>query len=190
MAKGDLHQGEAVFGRDAHAFGQDLELGLGGDAVIAQHRIDETLIGRIDGLRAAPVVRERADCRIDHLGHQHIDAIGRAIDMGIDPVELLLELFGGKAGGAEDAEAARLADRGDDIAAVAEGEQREFGAGQGANAVHGHGCLLFRGHPMPKPVRCKRCLARCPHCAMSLAAGCQRASGGNTSSSVPSCHAP
>ena len=48
--------------------------------------------------------------------------------MLVDPVQLDLELLGREADGAEDAEAAGLADGGDDVAAVGEGEDRELDA--------------------------------------------------------------
>ena len=48
--------------------------------------------------------------------------------MVVDPVELDLELVGRERDGAEDAEPAGLGDRGDDVAAVAEGEDRELDA--------------------------------------------------------------
>ena len=49
-------------------------------------------------------------------------------DVLVDPVQLDLELLGGEADGAEHAEAAGLAHRDDDVAAVGEGEDRELDA--------------------------------------------------------------
>ena len=58
------------------------------------------------------------------LRHHGVDAVGLAVDVLVDPVELDLELLGAEADGAEHAEAAGLAHRGDDVAAVREREDR------------------------------------------------------------------
>ena len=122
MAEGDFHQREPVFGRDTHAFAQDRHLRFGGDAIFAQHRIDEALIGRVDHCRPALVVCQFADPRVDDFGDEDVHAVGRAIDMRIDPGEFFLELVGAEPRRTEYAEAPRLADCGNDIAAVTEGE--------------------------------------------------------------------
>ena len=62
----------------------------------------------------------------------------------VDPVELDLELLGREADGAEHAEAAGLADRDDDVAAVGEGEDRELDAEVVADG-RVHGCSLGAG---------------------------------------------
>ena len=61
-------------------------------------------------------------------GDHDVDAVGLVADVLVDPVELDLELLGREADGAEHAEAAGLADGGDDVAAVGEGEDRELDA--------------------------------------------------------------
>ena len=68
------------------------------------------------------------------VGDHDVDAVGLVADVLVDPVELDLELLGGEADGAEHAEAAGLADRDDDVAAVGEGEDRELDAEFVANA--------------------------------------------------------
>ena len=60
--------------------------------------------------------------------HDDVDAVGLAVDVLVDPVQLDLELLGREGERAEHAEAAGLAHRGDDVAAVAEGEDRELDA--------------------------------------------------------------
>ena len=60
--------------------------------------------------------------------HDDVDAVGLVADVLVDPVQLDLELLGREGDGAEHAEPARLAHRGDDVAAVAEGEDRELDA--------------------------------------------------------------
>ena len=63
----------------------------------------------------------------DVLGrHREVDAVGLAVDVLVDPVELDLEPLGLVGQRAEHAEAAGVGDRGDDVAAVAEGEDREL----------------------------------------------------------------
>ena len=61
-------------------------------------------------------------------GHDDIDAVGLAVDVLVDPVELDLELLGREGERAEHAHAAGAAHRRDDVAAVAEREDRELDA--------------------------------------------------------------
>ena len=64
-----------------------------------------------------------------HLGRHHeVDAVGLAVDVLVDPLQLDLELLRGEVERAEDAHAAGPADRGDHIATVAEREDRKFEA--------------------------------------------------------------
>ena len=53
------------------------------------------------------------------LGHHRVDAVGHPVDVVVDPVELDLELLGAEAHRTEHAQAAGLAHRGDDVAAMA-----------------------------------------------------------------------
>ena len=55
-----------------------------------------------------------------------IDAVWLAVHVGVDPVELELELFGAVGDGAEHTEAARPADRCHDIAAMAKRKNRKL----------------------------------------------------------------
>ena len=59
-------------------------------------------------------------------GHDDVDAVRLAVDVLVDPRQLDLELLGGERERAEHAEAAGLRDRGDDVAAVREGEDGEL----------------------------------------------------------------
>ena len=61
-------------------------------------------------------------------GDHDVDAVGLVADVLVDPLELDLELLGREADGAEHAEATGLGHRGDDVAAVREGEDRELDA--------------------------------------------------------------
>jgi hypothetical protein len=61
-------------------------------------------------------------------GDHDVDAVGLVADVLIDPLELDLELLRREADGAEHAEAPRLRDGGDHVAAVGEGEDRELDA--------------------------------------------------------------
>ena len=78
------------------------------------HRADrlEHLVG------AAALDRDRL------LRHDGVDAVGLAVDVGVDPVEFDLELLGAEAHRAEHTEAAGLADGCDDVATVCKGEDR------------------------------------------------------------------
>ena len=58
------------------------------------------------------------------LRHHGVDAVRHPVHVLVDPVQLDLELLGAEADRAEHAEAARLAHRRDDVAAVGEGEDR------------------------------------------------------------------
>ncbi len=62
----------------------------------------------------------------DPAGDQYVDAVRAAAHVVIDPAQFLLEAIGGEGDRAEHAEAARVRDGGHDVAAVAEGEQREL----------------------------------------------------------------
>ena len=60
--------------------------------------------------------------------HDEVDAVGLAVDVLVDPGQLDLELVGGEVQRAEHAHAAGPGDRGDDVAAVTEREDRELEA--------------------------------------------------------------
>ncbi len=59
-------------------------------------------------------------------GHDDVDAVGLAVDVLVDPVELDLELFGSEGERTQHSESTGAADRGNDVAAVREGEDRKF----------------------------------------------------------------
>jgi hypothetical protein len=56
--------------------------------------------------------------------HHHVDAVGAAVDVLVDPLELQLELLGREGQRAEHPHATRVGHRGHDVATVAEGEDR------------------------------------------------------------------
>ena len=61
-------------------------------------------------------------------GHDDVDAVGLAVHVFVDPLQFDLELLRRERDGAQDAHTARLADRRDDVPAMAEGEDRELQA--------------------------------------------------------------
>jgi len=61
-------------------------------------------------------------------GHDDVDTVGPALHLLVDPGEFLVEPIRGEGRAAEHTEAAGIGDRGNDVAAVAEGEQREVDA--------------------------------------------------------------
>ena len=70
--------------------------------------------------------------------HHHVDAVRLAAHVLVDPVQLELELVGREGERAEHAHAAGVGDRGDDVAAVREGEDRELDAEHlGETVLHG-----------------------------------------------------
>ena len=77
---------------------------------------------------ALEVVGAHALGQLDLGRHHEVDAVGLAVDVVVDPLQLHLELVGREVERAEHAHAAGPAHRGDDVAAVAEGEDREFEA--------------------------------------------------------------
>src|SRR5690348_7476462 len=86
------------------------------------------------------------------LRHEDVDAVGLAVDMVVDPVELDFERLGREARATEYAEAAGPADGRDDVAAVAEGEQREVDSDQVTHDVHGgEHAASGRGRDRPVP---------------------------------------
>lgn len=72
---------------------------------------------------------------------EYIHAIGAAIDMGVDPAKLDLELFGVELCRAKYAEAAGAAHSGDDISAMGESDDRMIDANTFAKWRCHAGCL-------------------------------------------------
>ena len=106
------------------------------DVVIGEETLDVAFV-----LEGNPVFEflagQPALLAVHARGDQQVDAVWFSADAFVDPGEFDLEGFGGVAGGAEHAETACAADAGHDVAAVAEGEQREVDAEQ---------CACFRVH--------------------------------------------
>ena len=100
------------------------------DIVSRQHLGGEGLVRLGDGGEQALGIERRA--LAEHLVRdQQVDAVRLAVDVGVNPGEFLLEPFGSHARCAEHAHAAGARDLGDDVATVAESEQRELDAQAG-----------------------------------------------------------
>ena len=111
---GRLHDAFDAFGQRRHV-------------VLGEHLLDEVaVLGRDHALERAEV--ELLALADELLRHREVDAVRLAVDVLVDPRELDLELVGAERERAEHAVAAGLADRGDDVAAVREGEERELDA--------------------------------------------------------------
>ena len=118
-------------GRPAEQLARLLALGQLGHAVLGEQVLREGAV--LGGDHLAQLLLERAGVEVFALpvvlaGDHDVDAVGLVADVLVDPLELDLELLGAEADGAEHAEAAGLADRDDDVAAVGEGEDRELDA--------------------------------------------------------------
>ncbi len=99
-------------------------------AVLGEHLLDPVAVLLADHLLELTLEHVGIDTFGQlHLGRHHeVDAVGLAVDVLLDPLQLDLELVGREVEGAEDAHTTRPADGGDDVAAVTEGEDRKFEA--------------------------------------------------------------
>ena len=134
MAKGHIHERFADFRERRRRQLVDDIVPLHGDAMLAQ-QVDseiEVLTRDLAGQRAQ--IRARGESLI--LGHENVDAIRHTVDVLVDPLQLQLERFRGEAAAAQHAETAGATDRGDDVAAVTESEQREFRAYETLDGFH------------------------------------------------------
>src|SRR6185312_17399838 len=112
------------------------------------------------------------------LRNEQIDSVRSRIDVRVDPVQLGLELRGRQAGGAEHAEATRLADGDDHVAAMAEGEQRKVDAEHRCKPVVHPAALLCVQRPR---VSCRNSVtawAEAPSAAGANSMWCRNASTG------------
>jgi hypothetical protein len=80
-------------------------------------------------------------CGRNVLGDQHVEPIGLAVDVIVDPFQFLLDGFGRVRGGAEHAETSGAADGGNHVAAMAESQQGKFYTQHVADRRF-HGCVL------------------------------------------------
>ena len=94
-------------------------------------------------------------------GDDDVDAVGVSPHVLVEPVELDLELLGGEADGAEDAEAAGVGDGRHHVAAVGEGEDGELDAEAVADVgVHGVSCVSRVSWSVRSRGRSDRCGGR------------------------------
>ena len=116
---------------------------LGLDVVRGQQFGDEVavVVGDAAGQVAA---RQLLALALELGGHDDVDAVGLAAHLVVDPGQLLVELLGRERGRAEHAEAAGVGHRGDDVAAVAEGEEREVDAELSQIRLHEPVCAALR----------------------------------------------
>ena len=125
-----------------------------GNVVVGEQLLDELPMPLGDHLHdlldpeVAVVFSRRHELRWDH----EVNAVRLAVDVLVDPVELDLELLRAEGQGAEDAEAAGATHRGDDVAAVAEREDRELESVAIAE-VGVHGGPLWPMFPTRMPAR-------------------------------------
>jgi len=103
-----------------------------GHAVLGQDLVHEVpvLLGDhpLQGLGQALLVGE-AHLPVGALdGDDDVDAVGLAVDMLVDPLQLQLQLVGRERQGAQDTHASRAADGGGHVSAMGEGEDRELDA--------------------------------------------------------------
>ena len=119
MTQRDLQQ--TLAGVAGQRGGGDADL-LDRDVVIGQQLGDEVPVVRrntIGQLRLGQVLALAFE-----LGrHDDVHAVGLAVDVLIDPAQLLFELIRRECHPAEHTEPARIGDRGDHVTTVAEGEQ-------------------------------------------------------------------
>ena len=97
------------------------------DVVAFQELLDEVAV--LLGDQGVEVVELRfVTAAFAHVLHRHhdVDAVGLAVDMLVDPVQLDLELLGRERERAEYPETAGAADRGNDVSAVREREDGEL----------------------------------------------------------------
>ena len=140
MGEGDLDLLAALLVHPAEqALGPLVLLAERRDAVLGEHLVEPLAVVLGDHrlqLVGHPVGIELARARIRR-GHHHVDAVGLSVDVVVDPVELDVELLGREGQCTEHAEPAGAAHGGDDVAAVAEGEDRQVDAERVADArVH------------------------------------------------------
>ena len=115
---------DAEAGRLHHAFDA---FGQRRHVVLGEHLLDElAVLGRDHAFERAEV--ELLALADEAFRHREVDAVRLAVDVLVDPGELDLELVGAERERAEHAVAAGLADRGHDVPAVREGEERELDA--------------------------------------------------------------
>jgi len=98
------------------------------DVVFLQEIAGEVAVLRRDARLQALPGDVLLACGRDVFGDQHVDAIGLAVGVIVDPFQLPLQRLRRMRGRAEHAEAAGAADGGHHVAAMAEGEQGKLDA--------------------------------------------------------------
>ena len=97
------------------------------DVVVGQQLVDEIAV--LGGNAVGQLVEAEVLALALVFGrHDDVHAVGLAVDVLVDPAQFLLELVGPERHPAEHTQPTGVGHRGDDIAAMAEGEQRELDA--------------------------------------------------------------
>ena len=86
----------------------------------------------------------RRDVGVKSLGQEEVQPVAGASDITVQPVELGLQLARSEPGRAEDTQPSGVRHRGDEVATVAEGEDRVFESDRSRD-VRLHGALLGDG---------------------------------------------
>ncbi len=105
-------------------------LGQGRHPVLRQHLFDPVAVLLADHRLELTFERVGVDTlrQLDLGRHDEVDAVGLAVDVLVDPLQLDFELLGREVQRPEDAHAPGPAHRGDDVATMTEREDREFQA--------------------------------------------------------------
>ena len=97
------------------------------NARVVEHALHELAMGvgdhRLEVLDRGLFAAALADV-LDR--HREVDTVGTSLDVLVDPIEFDLEAFGFVGERAQDPEASGVGDRGDDVAAMTEREDREL----------------------------------------------------------------
>ena len=108
----------------AHTATQRVVVGRGWHVVASEQLVEPLAMLLGEQLaQLAPIEATLVRAR-ELLGHQKIDAERLPLDLLLDPLEVDVELLGAVGDRAEDATAPRVGDGGDDVAAMAEAEDR------------------------------------------------------------------
>ena len=109
------------------------------DAVASQEILDELAVAGRNHLLEAALDLRVAAVALERRGRDdYVDGVRQVADLFLDPRQLHIQLVGGTPESPEHSNAPGLGDRGHDVTAMAEGEDRKFGAD-----LPGEGCSHF-----------------------------------------------